>query len=108
VLPYGLSLAPAGPQSAALGAAALAVALLYVAGELGVYAAIARGPASIVNPLAGLYPIPAIAYGALVIGDVPDRLGWIAIAIVLPGMVLAVPGALAPLARCRAPRPAVD
>ena len=29
----------------------------------------------------------------LVLGDVPDRVGWTAIAMVLPGLVLTVPGA---------------
>lgn len=92
IFPYGLSLAPA-PQGGAGGiAGALVVAILYAAGDLCVYTAIARGPGSIVNPLAGLYPIPAIAYGVVVLGDIPDRVGWIAIAMVLPGMVLAVPG----------------
>ena len=67
--------------------------LLYTAGELGVYGAIARGPASIVNPIAGLYPIPSIAYAALVLGDRPGALGWAGIALALPGIVLVVPAA---------------
>jgi drug/metabolite transporter (DMT)-like permease len=92
ILPYGLTRVPGGPPGAGRSAAALAVALLYVAGDVGVYAALARGPGSLVNPLSGLYPIPAIAYGVLVLGDVPDRLGWLAVALVLPGVVLAAPG----------------
>lgn len=96
ILPYGLALAPAERRGPGSGAGALIVALLYVAGDLGVYAAIARGPGSIVNPLAGLYPIPAIAYGVLVLGDVPDRVGCAAIAMVLPGLVLAVRGERGP------------
>jgi len=111
ILPYGLSLALAEPSRALGSAGALAVALLYVAGHLGVFAAIARGPASIVNPLAGLYPIPAIAYGVLILGDVPDRLGWLAVALVLPGVVLAASGAgatrAAPQAVKNQPPPAI-
>lgn len=96
VLPYGAWCAPGG---AGTGAATLLVVLLYVAGDLAVYVAIARGPASIVNPLLGLYPIPSIAYAALVLGDRPGPLGWVGIALALAGIVLVVPAADNPLSR---------
>ncbi|MGZ3418537.1 MAG: EamA family transporter [Polyangiales bacterium] len=85
VLPYGLAVG--GPLH--LDAGALAVVSLYVVGDVSLYAAMARGPAFVVNPLAGLYPIPSIAYVALMLGELPDRLGWLAMALVLPGVGLA-------------------
>lgn len=102
VLPFGLWSAP---SHGGHGAATLAVVLLYVVGDLALFAAIARGPASIVNPLSGLYPIPTIAYAALVLGEAPDRVGWAAIALVLPGLVLVVPGAAGSLTRRCGPTP---
>ena len=97
ILPYGLSRAPAEPRGMIGAAATLAVVLLYVAADLGFFAAVARGPASIVNPLAGLYPMVSIAYAVLVLGDAPDPLGILCLAMVLPGVMLAVPGAMEPM-----------
>jgi drug/metabolite transporter (DMT)-like permease len=99
VLPYGVWLAPAGHAGAGGAAAAWLVVLLYTAGDLGIYAASARVPASVVTPLIGLYPLPAIAYGALVLGDRPGELGWAGIALALPGTVLVLPAADNPVAR---------
>ena len=87
VLPYGLACAPGAGSS--LGA--LGVAALYVAGDLAVYTGVARGPASIVTPLSGLYPIPSIVYAALVLGERPGAVGWAGMALALPGIVLTVP-----------------
>lgn len=92
VLPFGLSFARADLPATASAVATLAVVALYIAADLGTYLALARGPASVVNPLAGLYPIPTIAYAILVLGDIPDGIGCAAIAMALPGMLLAVPG----------------
>jgi drug/metabolite transporter (DMT)-like permease len=99
LLPYALWLAPPPASPSRGGALALAAVALYVAGELGVYLAAARGPASIVNPLSGLYPIPTIAYGALVLGERPGGLGWLGMALALPGIVLVVPAVDNPLSR---------
>ncbi len=108
VLPYGLWLAPAaadGARPAGLVLPTLLVVLLYLAGDLGVYGAMARGPASIVHPIFGLYPIPSIAYAALVIGDRPGKLEWFAIAMASAGVILTLPAADNPLTRLLA-RPA--
>jgi drug/metabolite transporter (DMT)-like permease len=94
LLPYGLvALARGEAHDAGSDAAALAVAALYLAGDFTLFAAIARGPATLVNPLSGLYPIPSIAYAALVLGEAPDRWGWLAIAMLLPGVALTAPRA---------------
>jgi drug/metabolite transporter (DMT)-like permease len=109
VLPYGLWLAPGGARSAGLVLPALLVALLYLAGDLGIYGAMARGPASIVHPIFGLYAIPSIAYAALVIGDRPGALEWSAITMASAGVILVLPAADNPLTRLlarRRPRPA--
>lgn len=92
VLPYGLACAPAAGSS--LGA--LVVAALYVVADLAIYTGVARGPASVVTPMSGLYPIPAIVYAALVLGERPGAVGWAGIALALPGIVLAVPSSAAP------------
>ena len=104
VLPYGLWLAPGGAAGVRSVLATLLVVLLYVAGDLGVYAAMARGPASIVHPIFGLYAIPSIAYAALVLGDRPGELEWSAIAMASAGVILVLPAADNPLTRLLARR----
>jgi drug/metabolite transporter (DMT)-like permease len=99
VLPYGLWLAPGGEARAGLVLPTLLVVRQYLAGDLGVYGAMARGPASVVHPIFGLYPIPSIAYAALVIGDRPGELEWSAIAMASAGAILALPAADNPLTR---------
>lgn len=90
VLPYGLFLAPRGPWFPTGTGPSLAVVLLHVVGEIGVFAAIARGPAALVNAIAGLYPIPSILFVGIMLGDWPHWLAWIGIALALAGIALAV------------------
>jgi uncharacterized membrane protein len=107
VLPYGLWIAPGGASARAF-LPTLLVVLLYLAGDLGVYGAMMRGPASIVHPIFGLYAIPSIAYAALVIGDRPSALEWSAIAMASAGVLLVLPAADNPFIRLLArqtPRP---
>jgi drug/metabolite transporter (DMT)-like permease len=68
--------------------AAFGVVVLYLIGDLAFCSASVRGPVSIVNSLGGLYPIPAIAYSAWLLGDVPDAAGWTIIGLSLCGVVL--------------------
>lgn len=108
VLPYGLWLAANGTRPSGPALPTLLVVLLYLAGDLGVYGAMARGPASIVHPIFGLYAIPSIAYAALVIGDRPGKLEWSAIAMASAGVTLVLPAEGNPLIRLlarRRPRP---
>ena len=93
VLPYGLWLAPSEPWFPGGPGSASIVVLLYVIGEVGVFAAIRRGPSAVVNALAGLYPIPAIVFMGLMRGDWPRWLCWLAIALALPGTALALTAA---------------
>jgi bacterial/archaeal transporter family protein len=90
VLPYGLWLAPSEPWFPGGAGLASLVVLLYLIGEVGVFAAIRRGPSAVVNALAGLYPIPAIVFMGLMRGDWPRGSSWLAIALALPGTALAV------------------
>jgi drug/metabolite transporter (DMT)-like permease len=96
VLPYGLFLAPAEPWFPRGAALSLGVVLLHVAGEIGVFAAIRRGPSAVVNAIAGLYPVPSILFVGIVLGDWPHWLAWIGIALALTGIALAVPREDAP------------
>jgi drug/metabolite transporter (DMT)-like permease len=96
VLPYGLLLAPAGPWFPRGAGPSLAVVLLHVFGEIGVFAAIRRGPSALVNSISGLYPIPSILFVGVVLGDWPHWLGWLGIALALSGIALAVPRLGAP------------
>jgi drug/metabolite transporter (DMT)-like permease len=111
VLPYGLWLAAGRAEGARPAGGilpALLVVLLYLAGDLGIYGAMMRGPASIVHPIFGLYAIPSIAYVALVLGDRPGALEWSAIAVASAGVILVLPAADNPLIRLLArhrPRP---
>jgi drug/metabolite transporter (DMT)-like permease len=88
VLPYGLTQlegANWSPDALALGAV---IVLLYAVGDLTLFAALARGPAAIVTPLSGLYPIPTIAYAALVLDESITGPQWIALVMVLVAIVL--------------------
>ena len=108
ILPYGLWLASTAARPAGVVLPTILVVLLYLAGDLGIYGAMARGPASIVHPIFGLYAIPSIAYAALVIGDRPGKLEWSAIAMASAGVILVLPAADNPLIRLlarRRPRP---
>jgi drug/metabolite transporter (DMT)-like permease len=47
-----------------------------------------KGPASIVTPLSGAYPVVTLAFAWAVLKERPTRLQWVGIAAVLAGMVL--------------------
>ena len=91
VLPYGLFFAPDEPWFPRGAGPSLGVVLLHVAGEIGVFAAIRRGPSALVNAIAGLYPVPSILFVGVVLGEWPHRLAWLGIALALAGIALAVP-----------------
>ena len=57
-------------------------------GSLLVAIAYKHGPASLVTPLAGAYPVVTIAFAWAVLKERPTRLQWGGIALVLLGMVL--------------------
>jgi drug/metabolite transporter (DMT)-like permease len=57
-------------------------------GSLSVAIAYKHGPASIVTPLAGAYPVVTIGFAWAVLRERPSRLQWAGIAVVLAGMVL--------------------
>jgi drug/metabolite transporter (DMT)-like permease len=91
VAPYGAWASQGetwAPEAIGLG---LVIVLLYCIGDLTLFAAIKRGPASIVSPLSGLYPIPTIIYAALVLGEKITMIDGAGIAMVLVGMLLIVP-----------------
>jgi drug/metabolite transporter (DMT)-like permease len=90
VLPFGLSQGGFRLPSEGLGLGILIV-LLYSLGDLTLFAAINRGPASIVSPLSGLYPLPTIAYSALILKEQISTGQWIAVGVVLVALVLIVP-----------------
>lgn len=90
MLPYGLSIDHAMPlgQDLWLG---LLIVTLYALGDLTLFAAIARGPASIVSPVSGLYPVPTLFYVSLVMHEKILAAQWVAIAVVLAAIVMVVP-----------------
>jgi drug/metabolite transporter (DMT)-like permease len=90
VLPYGIWLAPPEAWFPAGARLALIVVLLHVVGEAAVFAAIHRGPSTVVNAIAGLYPIPTLVFTGLMIGDWPRWPSWLAIAVALLGIGLSV------------------
>jgi drug/metabolite transporter (DMT)-like permease len=61
----------------------------------GLMAAIAykKGPASIVSPLSGAYPVVTLAFAWAVLKERPTALHWFAIASILAGFVLTTIGA---------------
>lgn len=99
MLPYGLlnSRADAWTPDAWLQGGI--ICLLYCVGDLTLFAAIARGPASIVSPVSGLYPVPTILYSALYLHLVLSGMQWTALAMVLVALVLIVPAPDNPILR---------
>ncbi len=97
VLPMGLYQGATIPQEG-LGLG-LFIVLLYALGDLTLFAAINRGPASIVSPLSGLYPLPTIAYSALVLKEVISTAQWVSVVVVLFALVLIVPAPDNPVLR---------
>lgn len=94
LLPYGLyevSQSAGGPISAAVLLGGLAIVLLYGVGDLALFAALRRGPASLVSPLSGLYPIPTTVYAALVLHERLAPAHWAAVGLILAATVLLVP-----------------
>ncbi len=90
VLPFGISQGGYHLPQKGLGLGILIV-LLYSLGDLTLFAAINRGPASVVSPLSGLYPLPTIAYSALVLQEHISTLQWVSVAVVLVALILIVP-----------------
>lgn len=90
VLPFGLSQGGyhLPEKDLALG---ILIVLLYSLGDLTLFAAINRGPASVVSPLSGLYPLPTIAYSALVLHERISTLQWVSVGVVLVALILIVP-----------------
>lgn len=90
IFPFGLSQGGATLPQEGLALGVLIV-LLYALGDLTLFAAINRGPASVVSPLSGLYPLPTIAYSALVLKEQISSAQWVAVGVVLLALVLIVP-----------------
>lgn len=90
VLPFGMTQLGSEPWGEGLGLG-LVIVLFYCVGDLTLFAAINRGPASIVSPLSGLYPLPTIAYSALVLKEHISTLQWTSVGVVLVALVLIVP-----------------
>ena len=95
LIPFGLSQG-SFPKSLGLG---LVVVLLYALGDLALFAAIARGPAAIVSPLSGLYPVPTLIYSALVLHEVITPRQWSATVMLLLAIIMVVPAAENPFLR---------
>ncbi len=90
MLPYGLLTdhSMAAGKDLWLG---LLIVTLYALGDLTLFAAIARGPASIVSPVSGLYPVPTLFYASLVLHEHISGLQMAAIGVVLVAIVMVVP-----------------
>lgn len=94
LLPYGLyevSQSAGAAVSASVLLGGLAIVLLYGIGDLALFAALRRGPASLVSPLSGLYPIPTTVYAALVLHERLAPAHWAAVGLILTATVLLVP-----------------
>ncbi|MCS6913994.1 MAG: DMT family transporter [Myxococcales bacterium] len=88
LLPYGLlhgGMAGLGPAAMGLG---LLVVLLYALGDLALFCALRRGPAFLVAPLSGLYPLPTLVWAVLVLQERISPLQGAAVALTLAGIVL--------------------
>ena len=99
LIPFGLA-QPHDWSAHGLPLASLVV-LLYAIGDLTLFAAINRGPAAIVSPLSGLYPVPTLFYSALILHERIFAVQWIAMAAILVAIVLVVPEADNPVLRLR-------
>lgn len=96
ILPFGLTQLGNEPWGDGFGLGLLIV-FLYCLGDLTLFAAINRGPASIVSPLSGLYPVPTIVYSALILKENISTLQWLAVGVVLVAIVLVVPASDNPI-----------
>lgn len=98
LLPYGWLSAGGAASTWSPGVVGLGllIVLLYALGDLLLFAAIQRGPASVVSPLSGLYPIPTLVYAALVLHERLGGLQWGAVALVLLALLLLVPAPAEP------------
>lgn len=100
LLPFGLIQAGGEPLGAVAPRVLLGgglIVLLYGLGDLALFAALRRGPASLVSPLSGLYPIPTIAYAALVLHERLGAAQWIAAALIVAAIAVLVPPERGPL-----------
>lgn len=107
VFPFGLSQLEGEPWGEGL-TLGLVIVTLYSLGDLTLFAAINRGPASIVSPLSGLYPLPTIAYSALVLKEHISALQWGAVGVVLVALVLIVPAPDNPVLKLLGRTPSSD
>lgn len=98
VLPFGWTQMTDANWSNGLGLG-LVIVLFYCIGDLTLFAAINRGPAALVSPLSGLYPLPTIAYSALVLKETITGLQWGAVAVVLVAMMMVFPADENPIIR---------
>jgi drug/metabolite transporter (DMT)-like permease len=92
LLPYGLLSAHGAafnPSALLLG---LVIVLFYAIGDLTLFRAIRLGPAALVSPLSGLYPLPTLVYSALVLHERITPIQWLATVLVLCAIVLIVRG----------------
>ena len=90
VLPFGFT--QLGDESWTNGLAlGLLIVFFYCLGDLTLFAAINRGPASIVSPLSGLYPLPTIVFSALVLKEHISALQWGVVVVVLLALMLVIP-----------------
>lgn len=99
LLPAGMSHLSNEAWPTTLVALGLVIVSLYAIGDLTLFAAIARGPASVVSPLSCLYPIPTIAYSFLILKEAVLPLQWVAVAMTLVAIVLLLPEADNPVMR---------
>ncbi len=90
LLPYGLSEHGAA-WDLKLVFEGLAIVLLYAIGDLTLFAAINRGPASLVSPLSGLYPVITLIYAKLFLREAVSTWQWLAVAMLIVAIVLVVP-----------------
>ena len=61
---------------------------MMAAGDIGVILALGKGPASIVSPLTGAYPVVTLAFASIVLKEHITKLQWFCITILILGIVL--------------------
>lgn len=61
---------------------------MMAAGDIGVILALGKGPASIVSPLTGAYPVVTLAFASIILKEHITKLQWLCIIILIIGIVL--------------------
>lgn len=85
---YGLGFGLKGKHSLKeIGQSFLPMGMM-AAGDIGTIIAFNKGPASIVSPLTGAYPVVTLAFAALVLKEHITKLQWMCIIILIVGIVL--------------------